>query len=293
MTPTVSVIIPAFNASKYIKETIDSVQAQSFTDWELIIIDDGSTDNTPEIVDSYKKRDDRIHYFFQKNVGVSESRNNGIKRARGNYIALLDADDYWHPNNLEKKISYLNTHPQVYWIYCDMYMANATSETTGSLVGTDESLFDHLLLWDKTVIPGPSSNLVLRKECFSSSIKFDNNLSTAADQDFCFHLAHVYTGKRIPEMLCFYRILSNSMSRNMTVVEKDHIYVYKKAEANGLFKNLLFKHKCFSNMYLILAGSWWVNGRNKKKGFVFILQALVVYPFNSIKILKKIYNKCC
>lgn len=289
MNAIVSIIIPAFNAAEYIRETIDSIQNQSFVDWELIFIDDGSTDRTAEIVESYKIRDGRIHYFFQKNSGVSEARNNGVRRARGIYIAFLDADDYWHPNNLEVKLNYLDVNKNVDWVYSDIATVNSNSVIIGEIIGTDEFLFDHLLLWDRAVIPGPSSNLILRRSCFSNSneIKFDQNLSTAADQDFCFNIAHKFIGKRIPEILCYYRILSDSMSRNIITVEKDHIYVYRKAEKAGLFKSFIFKQKCFSNMYLILAGSWWINGNNKKKGFLFMMRGLITYPFNIIKIFNK------
>ena len=94
-----SVIMPAYNAALYIKNSINSVLNQTFGDFEILIVDDGSTDDTKEIVNSVK--DDRIHYIYQRNGGVSSARNTGISNAKGEYICFLDADDLWKPNHLE------------------------------------------------------------------------------------------------------------------------------------------------------------------------------------------------
>ena len=103
--PLVSVIIPAYNASRYIVSTIQSVLNQSYRYLELIIIDDGSKDNTAELVKTFT--DERIQYFYQLNQGVSVARNTGISKAKGDFIAFLDADDIWRSENLEVKLNYL------------------------------------------------------------------------------------------------------------------------------------------------------------------------------------------
>ena len=101
--PLVSVITPAYNAESFIRETIDSVLAQSVSDWELIVIDDGSTDDTQIIVAEYEKADDRIHLIInENNMGVARTRNRGLDMFRGQYVAFLDSDDYWEPQMLEK-----------------------------------------------------------------------------------------------------------------------------------------------------------------------------------------------
>ena len=103
----VSVITPAYNASRLIRETIESVIAQTYTDWEMIIVDDGSKDNTAEIVRSYAEKDSRIILIQQQNGGSSSARNNGLRHATGRYIALLDADDLWDSNFLEEMIRFM------------------------------------------------------------------------------------------------------------------------------------------------------------------------------------------
>ncbi len=109
----VSIITPCYNGAKYISETIDSVLSQTYTDWEMIIVDDGSKDNSADIIRNYAEKDDRIKLVQQENAGSAAARNNGIRRAEGRYIALLDADDVWLPSFLEKQIEYLKNHGAV------------------------------------------------------------------------------------------------------------------------------------------------------------------------------------
>ncbi len=108
--PLVSVIIPTFNRAWSIKRAVDSVLNQTFRDFELIVVDDGSNDNTLEIL---KKYDDKIQIISQINLGVSAARNSGIKHSRGEYVAFLDSDDEWLPKKLEAQIGYLNENPSV------------------------------------------------------------------------------------------------------------------------------------------------------------------------------------
>jgi glycosyltransferase involved in cell wall biosynthesis len=286
---SVSIIVPAYNAEKYIAQTIQSVFEQTYTDWELIIIDDGSIDKTAIIIKEFLT-DDRIKYFHQKNRGVSAARNTCIEHSNGKYIAFLDADDVWEPMNLEKKISFLENNTEFDWIFSNMYYADEKLNKIGiAPAGTDKNILEKILLWEGEVVPGPCSNLVIRRKCIEHGISFDANLTTAADQDYCIQLAKLFRGKHIPEALWCYRIIPTSMSRNLAAMEHDHIYVYKKASRLNLFKSYGFRHKCFSNLYLILAGSWWVNGNNKFRGIKFICLALLVYPPNFIKLIKKIF----
>ncbi len=104
----VSVITPAYNCGKTVAETIESVQAQTWTNWEMIIVDDCSRDNTAEVVRSYAEADDRIRYVcLESNQGSAAARNKAISLAKGDYIALLDSDDLWKPNKLERQIPYM------------------------------------------------------------------------------------------------------------------------------------------------------------------------------------------
>ena len=106
--PFVSVILPTYNRYAFVGQAIDSVLNQTYTDYELIVVDDGSTDNTPALLDQYG---DRINVIRQENRGVSAARNSGIRSASGNAIALLDSDDYWLPTKLEAQVAFFEAHP--------------------------------------------------------------------------------------------------------------------------------------------------------------------------------------
>jgi Glycosyltransferases involved in cell wall biogenesis len=126
----ISVITPAYNASAYIAETIESVKAQSFSNWEMIIVDDCSTDNTYDIAHSYAEIDTRIRVIKHiKNSGVAAARNTALEAAIGDYIAFLDSDDIWMPNKLEKQHSYMevNGYALTYTMYQTFSSQNRTS----------------------------------------------------------------------------------------------------------------------------------------------------------------------
>ncbi|MGL4378530.1 MAG: glycosyltransferase family 2 protein, partial [Microcoleaceae cyanobacterium] len=101
-TPLVSVVIPSYNCAKYVGEAIESVFAQTYSNYEIIVIDDGSQDNTREVLEKYH---DRVNYVYQKNQGVSVARNHGIELAQGEFVAFLDADDYFFPDKLEAQMA--------------------------------------------------------------------------------------------------------------------------------------------------------------------------------------------
>jgi glycosyltransferase involved in cell wall biosynthesis len=122
--PVVSIVMPAFNRERFIAAAIDSVLAQTFTDWELLIIDDGSSDGTPAIAGRYVERDARIHLTRQANSGVTVARNTAIRRARGRYVAFLDSDDLWPPGKLERQVGAFDAHPDAAFIYTGYVLMN-------------------------------------------------------------------------------------------------------------------------------------------------------------------------
>ncbi|MBI3511275.1 MAG: glycosyltransferase [Bacteroidetes bacterium] len=286
--PAVSVVIPLYNSAAFIGETIRSVLQQHFSELELIVVDDGSTDDSANVVK--KINDSRLKYFHQKNKGVSAARNYGIKNASGKFIALLDADDVMLPENISRKVKTLETHPEADFAFSDVrIISNDKNENEMILHGKNKDLLNELLLWESDVIPNSCSNLVFRKNISDKGIQFDETLSTAADQDFSIQLAAKYEGIHLPEVLSLYRKHAGGMSRNISVMEKDHIAVYNKTRMENLFTSTSFRRKCFSNLYLVLAGSWWVNGGNKRRALRFMFLAVFTRPLSFFKLLKKIF----
>jgi len=119
---TVSIVIPAYNASQWIAETLESVLAQSFSDFEVIVVDDGSTDNTANVVSRFK----RVQYIHKPNGGEGSARNVGIQAAQGEYIAFVDSDDLWFPDKLRLQLEFLK-QTRMGWVYCDGYVFDGSS----------------------------------------------------------------------------------------------------------------------------------------------------------------------
>src|SRR5207302_5302976 len=118
--PRVSVIVPSYNYAHFLPQTLRNVQSQSCADWECIVVDDGSTDNTAECVQNFAKTDARIRYVRQPNRGLSAARNTGLRHCRGDYVQFLDADDWIESHKLEKQADYLDRNPRVDLVYGSM-----------------------------------------------------------------------------------------------------------------------------------------------------------------------------
>lgn len=210
--PTVSVVIPAFNAAWCIRHAIDSVLAQSFPDFELIVVDDGSTDDTSEILRSYG---DALLVVSQPNGGMSSARNAGIRNARGRYLAFLDADDRWLPAKLERQVALLDNRPEL--AFC---AATATLEAPdGQVVGAwacqgngtasvTEVFAAHAL------IAGGASSVLARRELVQALGGFDETLFGAEDTDLWIRLAAHGGFACIPEALVVVLKRPGSVSRN-------------------------------------------------------------------------------
>lgn len=277
-TPLVSIIIPAYKAADYIEETINSVLQQTYQNLELIVVDDGSPDHQDDLIWPYVEADKRVQYVQQQNSGVSVARNNGFSQCKGDFIAFLDADDVWLPNNLEKKLALFAQDPELGLVHSDLAVIDADSKLTGETKsGKEGYILDDLLAWNGTCIPTPSSILV-KREVVEKVGGFDRQLSNAADQEFFFRVANAYKIGRVPEVTWHYRVHDNNMHSNIAVMEKDSLLAYQRAEENKLFKTKAFRNQCFANMYWIVGASWWGDGHSKAKGMRYLLKATRTNP---------------
>ncbi len=138
--PVISVVIPCYNQGMFIAETLDAVISQTFQAWEAIVVDDGSTDNLKEVIQSYLDREPRLHYVYQPNGGVSKARNHGISLSKGTYILPLDGDDTIAPTYLEKAVTYLDSHPECTLFYCHADLFSDSNEDWGIEYKSYESL---------------------------------------------------------------------------------------------------------------------------------------------------------
>lgn len=210
--PAVSVIVPVYNIAAYIGETLDSIFAQTRRDYEIILVNDGSTD-TPELERALAPYSDRIVYVTQKNAGAAAARNAAIGLARGDLLAFLDGDDVWLPQFLESQIDYLEKN-RLEMVYCDALIvgeplfANQTFMQTSPSVGAVSSV--SLIKAECSVI---TSGTVLKKETLEKFGAFDVRLRRAQDFDLWFRLAK--NGVRIGyqrTVLLKYRVRAGNLS---------------------------------------------------------------------------------
>ncbi|CAE6482824.1 Glycosyl transferase [Nitrosomonas nitrosa] len=212
MQPLVSVIIPTFNCESYIAETINSVLNQDYPSIELIIIDDGSTDKTRHIISDYK---DKLTLITQNNSGVCVARNRGIKEAAGQFICLMDHDDYWFPDKISRQVAEFMAHPEIGIVYSSftLWKSNsdgtfASPDTFGNQLVNDEidnyysGWIYHLLLLDSWVL---TSTAMIRAEVFDECGDFDENLPYSEDWDLWLRVARKYPFLKLHRSTTLYR----------------------------------------------------------------------------------------
>jgi len=191
--PDVSVVIPTYNRQRLVQDTIDSVLRQTFTDLELIVVDDGSTDDTGRILG--ERYASRIHYVYQENQGESVARNHGIDLAMGRYIAFVDSDDLWHPDKLKRQIEVLEALPEVGMISTQAHWINYEGMHLKQLPhGHDrksETIFWSDLVLDN-VVAGGGSSAVVRRTCFDHVGGFDRRIRFGEEWDLWLRLARHY-----------------------------------------------------------------------------------------------------
>lgn len=274
--PMVSVVMPAYNAARYIEEAIRSVLSQGWSNLEVVVVNDGSKDGTAAVVRAIA--DPRVRVIDQPNGGVSSARNAGIEEARGEFIAFLDADDALEPGAIEQKMEAL-LRGDAEWAYSDMWTCDAELGRIGEPDrGADGDLVRIVLLGLGHAVPGAGSNLLVRKRCFSPDVRFDPALSNEADKDMVLALASRFKGVRVPEPLFRYRGLAGSMSRNIALYQRDHLLLLRKARQRGLLKDHRFARESMARGYWAIGGSWWRNAKRPLRAVPWILRALLLKP---------------
>ena len=214
MNPKVSVLIATYNRERFISEAIDSVLKQSFTDWELIVIDDASTDNTTAVVNKYMRKDSRITYFKNPiNLGISKSRNKGLSLARGTYIATLDSDDIWiDETKLEKQVEFLDINKEYALIGGGIiYIDTDSKPLRKMLYPIYDSIIRNVILQFN---PFPHSTVLIRKSAIDVVGNYDESMKTCEDYDMWMRIGMSYKFTNIPKVLAGYRVHGGNISRN-------------------------------------------------------------------------------
>lgn len=252
--PLVSVIIPTFNAAEFVVEAIQSVLAQTCDDLEVIVVDDGSTDRTADMIEPFAGG---VRYIQQENAGVSSARNRGIAESKGKYVAFLDADDTWLPTKLERQLEALRKSPQNravdtgYFVTDSRLIPSAKRRAVRERTTLEDLLFRGTTVFVSTVL------------CEASLLEltggFDPELSQCADWDMWIRLAVHTEFVAVDEPLVNYRQHGTNMSRNAELLERDSIRVMEKAFSMSALPESLRSRRseALARNLMVLAGTYF------------------------------------
>ncbi len=245
----VSIIIPAYNSMKFLPETLASVWQQTFTDFEVLIIDDGSSDDIKEWVSQIA--DAKLKLISQPNQGASAARNQGIRAASGEYIAFLDADDLWMPTKLETHVSYLEQNPDIGLVYSWTAITDAQGKPTGRVMTpTDEGdIFIKILARNIVVCP----SVVVRRCCFDNVGLFIDSLRFNEDWEMWIRIASQYKFAVVKEPLVYYRQHANNTSKKWQSMEEGYKFVIEKTFQSVPPELKYLQNHSYGNANLILA----------------------------------------
>lgn len=272
--PNVSVIIPTYNRAHLLGRAIRSVLNQTYQDFELIIVDDGSSDNTDEVVKSFN--DVRVRYIkHKKNRGGAAARNTGIKAARGKYIAFQDSDDEWLPEKLEKQMKvFLDAPPEVGVVYTDMQRINEDGRTT---YWYSPEVISNELVNPKTlnyqVMGLGIQTAVIRKNCFDKVGIFDERFPRFIDLELFIRLSKIYRFYHIKEALVkYYKTEGISTNVNAEIIARK--LLLGKYWNEVILNKKFLASQYFTIGFLLCSNKHFIQGRD------YLIKAVKINPFN-------------
>ncbi len=272
MCPRISVVIPSYNRAHCIEKAIDSVLEQNVDGIEIILVDDGSTDSTRELVQ--EKYGEKVRYFYQENQGIPGARNTGIQNARGDYVAFLDSDDYWRQDKLRQQMALVAEHVE----YGLVATCCAKIQQDGSLKERNRQGKSGWVLKDlfrANFIR--TSSVIIRRDCFDGVGLFDESLKEAEDYDLWMRVAAEYPVGFVNESLTVYLDNPNGVSIDSLV---GRLYRLRALEKDYLKKKVpekLYKRRLAQNYNRV--GRHYLKRGDRKKGLFYLMKAQRLVPF--------------
>jgi glycosyltransferase involved in cell wall biosynthesis len=249
-SPTVSVIISANNDHEYLLETIISVRQQTFADFEVLICHSG---DSPGLVRWFKSQQDpRLKLFLEEDLDRVQMLNLAIKGARGKYIALIQGDDLWHPDKLQKQVFYLDRYPAIGLVHSWLTEIDEESKSTGKIIKQKLSGWVESAILQRNQVN--FSSATIRRDCFETIGLFDPNLQTSFDWDLWIRLSRAYQFIAIAKSLVYYRQYQNRVNEIWLTREKDLQGTIEKAYQNTPLELLALKNRSYGYASLSLAG---------------------------------------
>jgi len=273
--PLISVIIPVYNSEKTLQETLESVLNQTFSDFEVIVINDGSPDGSLDVISSIQ--DSRIKVFSYPNSGLSASRNRGLSHACGEFIAFIDADDLWTPDKLEAQLKALQANPQAGVAYSWTAYIDESGQflRSGNRIAVTGDVYGKLLV--RNFLEN-GSNALIRKQALDAVGGFDQALCSAEDWDIVLRLASRYHFVAVPAAQILYRVSATSMSSNVLTMEAASLQVIERAFNQAPESLQHLKKYSLSTLYMYLTFKTLEAPSGRQNGL-----AAARYLWNAIK----------
>lgn len=261
--PNVSVVVPVYNGATTVKQTIESVLQQTYQNFEIIVVNDGSQDETLAVISSIQ--DERIKVFSYSNAGLSASRNHGFARACGEFVAFLDADDLWTNDKLELQLKALEQNPQAFVAYswtdhideCGKFLRPA------SYTSLNGNIYERLLIGNFLAC---GSNTLIRTQALKEVGGFDESLNSAEDWDMWLRLAARYEFVVVPRPQVLYRISPYSMSANISKMETASLQVIERAYSQAPKSLQHLKKQSLGFLYKFLMSKALQDCMKKQRG---------------------------
>jgi glycosyltransferase involved in cell wall biosynthesis len=247
--PKVTVVIPAYNAMRYLPETMETALAQTFIDFEVLVVNDGSTDHTAEWVSQVT--DPRVRIVSQENKGLAGARNTGIAHAKGEYIAYLDADDLWEPTKLEKQVRCLDENPEVGLVYTWTALADQDGKSTGRVISShaEGNVWQELIEFNMVCC---GSTPLIRRSCFDVVGLFSPDVSPSDDWDMWLRIANKFSFGVVKEPLIRYRQHPSNSSKNFQLMLDTSRTLIERTFASAPTESLYLRNRSYGSIYLYL-----------------------------------------
>ena len=277
--PVVSVILPTSNRVHLLPRAVQSVLAQSFSDWELMVVDNGSTDGTGALMRRFQEKDRRIRYLTEVKKGLSRARNLGLREAKGEFIAFLDDDDEWLPEKLSRQVAFLESHPEIGLLYSCAYVKDAKGVAIG-LKPSAAPVFTFEELIERNSIP--ILTVMVRHHCIEKVGGFDNDLALSEDYDLWLRISKEFSIGFLPETLAVYHTHGENMSMKWFERHQNTLLVFNKllhtfhdlSHVKKIGCRLVFLH------YSLARGYIFVNELPEARAHLKSARALMrLYPF--------------
>jgi glycosyltransferase involved in cell wall biosynthesis len=275
-----SIIIPTYNRAHLLSKAIESVISQTYSNWELIIIDDGSTDRTNELVDNYCKIDNRIRYIYQENAERSAARNNGIEHAKGEFICFLDSDDYYLPERLKGLFDYIQMEkePKLFYYTAITYDNNGRLEERPERHRGNENVFEFIV---QAIIGTPQVLLSMKILALE---RFNTQWNFGEDMEFWLRLARIEEPVLIESQATVVATEHEERSINIKKYNSgmDQLKLFNsifRIDHSGNEIDYRIKRRLVSNTYFSIFKFWCYNN-NRFKALFYLLKSICLLPLH-------------